>query len=162
MVTTVMSMDVPDLLPTHTPLVVGTAELARAQAGIRPAYLMEPWIDTATNRPGAVATDDERSSLGISPSTIVVTVVGRLTTDLEKLDGVLCAMDVVAAAHRAGEVPWRLLVVGDGPGLPAVQEHARAVNAAHGTVVVSVLGARLDPRGAYACADIVLGWGALR
>jgi glycosyltransferase involved in cell wall biosynthesis len=121
---------------------------------------MEPWIDTAANRPGAVAADDERSSLGISWGTLVVSVVGRLTTDLEKLDGVLSAMDVVAAAHRGGAVPWRLLVVGDGPGLTTAQEHARAVNEAHGAVVVSVLGARLDPRGAYACADIVLGMGS--
>jgi len=157
MVTTVLSMSVPDFLPMHTPLVVGTAELAAAQAARgRDVHLIEPPIDTRHNAPS----DPEvaRKAFDVDRDELVVTVVCRMTTELEKVQGVLGAIEAVD--RLAARLPVRLLAVGDGPDLHQVRVQAGAVNRRHGRDVVLVPGGLLDPRDAYASADVVLGMGS--
>jgi glycosyltransferase involved in cell wall biosynthesis len=157
LLTTVLSMSVPDFLPRHCPLIVGTAQLAEQHAGdFTRVSLMEPPIDTVRNAPRDTVA--ARRRFGIRPDEMVLTVVGRLVPDLEKVQGVLAAIGAVDAL--AGARPVRLLVVGDGPGLPDVRARAVSVNARHQRDVVTVTGSLLDPRDAYEAADIVLGMGS--
>ena len=157
LVTTVMSMSVPDFIPRHAPLVVGTAELA-AQAAPEYAtvHLMEPPIDTVRNAPTDIGR--ARARFGFAPEELVVAVVCRMVPDLEKLQGALEA--IRATDELAAHLPVRLLVVGDGSGLPEVMVRASQVNARHQREVVVVTGGLLDPRSAYDAADVVLGMGS--
>lgn len=157
LVSTVMSMSVPDFLPRHVPLIVGTAELKREHAaGHRRLYLMEPPIDTQRNLPGDSAM--ARTRFGFDEGDFVVVVVGRLVSDLQKVQGVLAAISAVD--KLAGSLPIRLLVVGEGHGAADVRRHAQAVNTRRGRDVVVVAGALLDPREAYDAANVVLGMGS--
>ncbi|MGY4858318.1 glycosyltransferase family 4 protein [Cryobacterium sp. AP23] len=157
LVSTVLSMSVPDFLPRHCPLVVGTKELADQHARHFPrVVLIEPPVDTTRNAPRDVAT--ARRRFGFRPEDLVLSVVGRLVTDLDKLSGVqdsIQAVDELAADYAV-----RMLVVGDGPGLADVRRHADTVNTRRGREVITVTGGLLDPRDAYAAADVVLGMGS--
>jgi glycosyltransferase involved in cell wall biosynthesis len=53
----------------------------------------------------------------------------------------------------------QLVLVGDGPARPGVEEAAAKANARAGHRVVVLAGEMLDPRPAYAAADMVLGMG---
>jgi glycosyltransferase involved in cell wall biosynthesis len=155
---TVLSMDIPDFLPRHLPLIVGTPGLAALETQRRGnVHIVEPPIDTDYNRTrGAEAS---RQKLGINEQAPVIGIVGRLTTDLGKVDGVFGAIRVVdrLAARWQG---LTLLVAGDGEGAARVQEAAAKVNRRHQRDVVMVLGNILDPRPIYDAADIVLGMGS--
>lgn len=158
MVTTVLSMDVPDHIPRHEPLVVGTRQLhAQQRAARERVHLIEPPIDTDRNAPGRGGAD-ARARLGFAADDLVVAVVCRLTSDLGKVEGVLEAIDVVG--RLAAAQPVRLLVVGTGAAASTVTERAAAANAAAGRPVVVVTGQLLDPRPAYDAADVVLGMGS--
>lgn len=160
MITTVLSMDVPHVIPLVPPLIVGTAELAAEQAPVRTTHLAEPWIDTVANRPGAV--DAPREHFGLQPDDFVLSIVCRMTSALEKSHGVRAAIEAVRLLHhRSDRVnPVRLLVVGGGEELPGIRDLAGQVNRASGTDLVIVTGPLLDPRAAYDAADVVLGMGS--
>ena len=153
----VMSMHVPEFLPRHLPVTVGTPALAAELAWQhRTAFLLEPPVDMELNR----ATDPAaaRAGLGIGEDRIVISIVTKLGTELEKLQGVLAAIALID--RMADYDPLHLLIAGDGPGMPQVRERAREVNERHGATMVDVLGYLDDPRPAYEAADIVLGMGA--
>lgn len=158
LVTTVLSMDVPEHVPRHEPLVVGTRLLAEQQRALRPrVHLVEPPVDTVLNAPGRGG-PGVRERLGLDPGDLVVSVVGRLSRDLGKADGVLAAIDVAGAL--AATTPVRLVVAGTGPVAGRVAERASAVNDAAGRPVVVVTGQLLDPRPVYDAADVVIGMGS--
>jgi glycosyltransferase involved in cell wall biosynthesis len=174
LVTTVLSMDVPEHVPRHEPLVVGTRRLHEQQRRVRDrVHLIEPPIDTERDAPGA-AGPDARALLGLGRDDLVLSVVGRLSTDLGKADGVVAAIEAVGRLHARAPVPGagagggagggggalRLVVVGTGPEQARVAARADAVNAAAGEQVVVVTGQLLDPRPAYDAADVVLGMGS--
>jgi glycosyltransferase involved in cell wall biosynthesis len=151
---TVLSMGIAPFLPASLPLIVGTRQLGR-QAGARHArvHVVEPPVDTDADHPGVDASAfradhalDER---------LTVVVVSRLAVDL-KLEGLERAIAAVDAV--AGELPARLLIAGDGEARGRLEALAAAVNAGRpGTVVLT--GQLIDPRPAYAAADVVLGMG---
>jgi glycosyltransferase involved in cell wall biosynthesis len=152
-VCTIMSMAVAPFLPASMPLVVGTRALQRHTAALRPGpvHLIEPPVDITENAPGVAAGD-----FGLDPDSLTLGVVCRLVAEL-KLEGVLTAIDVVGRMARDHRV--QLLVVGDGPARAQVEEHARKANAAAGRTAVVLTGELLDPRPAYAAADVMLGMG---
>ncbi|AFR29210.1 glycosyltransferase family 4 protein [Arthrobacter sp. Rue61a] len=157
LVMTVLSMDVPGFLPRNVPLIVGTKGLADEQSTVRPlVHLMEPPVDTDFNASRGML--PARRQLGIEDHERVIAVVGRLTTDLGKVQGVLAAISVVD--RIAEDRPAMLLVAGDGPGLREVRSSASAVNLRHGRVVIRVEGLVPDPRMIYDAADVVLGMGS--
>lgn len=157
MLMSVMSMEIPSFLPTHLPLVVGTPALQqRMRAQGRTAYLLEPPVDMEHFR--TVDVSAARARWGIPPDELVVAVVSMLTTDLEKLQGVLEAIRVVD--RLADRLPISLLVAGDGEGRDTVRTRAAAVNAKHRRTVVRQVGFQLDSAPVYAAADIVLGMGS--
>ena len=99
------------------------------------------------------------NSFGFSRDSIVVSVVGRLTGDLEKAEGVKEAAHVVGRLAKTR--PVYLLVVGSGPEEASVREIARGGDhQIKGRDVVAVVGELIDPRPAYDCADVVIGMGS--
>ncbi|WP_454851951.1 glycosyltransferase family 4 protein [Promicromonospora soli] len=158
-VVTTLSMYVSGYIPRHVPLIVGTRKLAQeASARYRTVRLMEPPIDTVANAPSGRGGDRARARWGFGPDDVVLSVVCRLTDDLDKAAGVLDAIALVD--HAGSNSPLRLLVVGAGPRADAVTARADAVNGWLGRRAVVVAGPLDDPRPAYEAADVVLGMGS--
>ena len=86
----------------------------------------------------------------------MLVTVSRLA-DSMKAESLLRTIDVVRVLGR--ELPLRFVIVGDGAGGPKVEALARATNDELGRDAVVLTGALIDPRPAYAMADIVVGMG---
>lgn len=155
--TTVMSMSVAPFLPRSMPVVVGTEQIADGErrAGRRHVWVVEPPVDVLANRPDDTLGRGFRADRGIGDDVTVV-CVSRFAHQL-KLEGILTAIE--AAGRLAATTPVRLVLVGDGPARPEVEQRAREVNARAGRDVVVLTGALADPRPAYAAADVVIGMG---
>ncbi|MGZ8892837.1 MAG: glycosyltransferase [Halobacteriota archaeon] len=157
-VCTVLSMSVPPIIPRMLPLIMGTEELAEAaQATHRGAVVvMEPPIDTERDSPKNDGTNF-RAAQGITRGEFLVVTVSRLSITL-KLDALVDAINAVD--QLAASWPVRLVIVGDGQAARQLHARATAVNQHHNREVVTLTGALLDPRPAYAAADIVVGMGS--
>ena len=67
----------------------------------------------------------------------------------------------VAAVRTLGrELPLRYVIVGDGQGRPELERLAAETNTKLGRSAIVLTGELLDPRPAYAAADIVVGMGS--
>ena len=157
-VCTVLSMSVMPILPRVLPLIMGTEELADYARATHEGSveLMEPPIDTDADNPGNNGTLF-RQSYGIRPDDLLVVTVSRLATDL-KLDALTDAIDAVDKLASCCRL--RLIMVGDGDAASQLRSRAAAVNNHHSREVVTLSGAALDPRPAYAAADVVVGMGS--
>ncbi|MBM7481779.1 glycosyltransferase involved in cell wall biosynthesis [Bradyrhizobium sp. USDA 3686] len=155
---TVMSMSVPSFLPRAIPLTVGTEMILRAAvvAGHREVTLLEPPVDTISDHPLVDGTSF-RVAQGIGPDQVVIAMVCRLVPNL-KLEGLLSACDAVGEMALEGR-PVRLLIIGDGPARPTVEERAARTNYLVGRNAVVLVGEMSDPRPGYAAADIIIGQG---
>ena len=159
MVVTDMMMDLTRVLP-RTPLTTfGTPQIvAQARAsGRRRAELLVPAVDVAKNSPGVVDPRDFRERHGIGRGEIALVTVSRLSEWL-KSESLVRTIDAVRLLGR--ELPLRLVIVGDGAVRPRLEELAREANASLGRPAVVLAGAMVDPRPAYAAADIVVGMGS--
>lgn len=158
-VVTTLSMYVSGYIPRHVPLIVGTHQLAQeAAARYRHVRLMEPPVDTVANAPGRGGGAAARARWGFEPDDVVLSVVCRLTDDLDKTAGVLDAMTLVERSRPGSSL--RLLVAGDGPRSADVEARAAAINGRLRRHAVVVAGPLDDPRPAYDAADVVLGMGS--
>ncbi len=157
-VCTVLSMAVAHFLPRNMPLVVGTDEIRRkaVKAGHTSVTLLEPPVDTGSNSP-AIDGSQFRSAYGLDPDKVLVAVVSRLSKELKR-EGLLAACDAVGSLAGRG-LPVELAVVGDGPVMGELAERARTANLRAGRRAVVLTGSLMDPRPAYAAADIMLGMG---
>jgi glycosyltransferase involved in cell wall biosynthesis len=159
-VTTVLSPEVPDFVPAAFPMIVGVVELLEEESRRRPVlHLIEPPVDTELNAPvaDAVRTADLRARFDVQDGEIAVVTVARLVVDLKR-EGILAAIEAVGMI--GDEHRLRLIVVGDGPVHGELQAAADRVNAGRSRELVTLTGQMLDPRDAYAVADIVLGMGS--
>src|SRR5512144_2783022 len=75
-----------------------------------------------------------------------------------KLEGLL--RTIAAVEELAVDRPVQLVVVGEGSAAAQVQARADEVNARTGRRVVVLTGGLVDPRPAYAAADVVVGMGS--
>ena len=157
-VSTIMSGRVASFLPRTIPIIVGADELRRrtVEAGWDKVVLLEPPVDVRANSP-EVDPGSFRKEVGFDQSIPLVAVISRLVPPL-KQEGILAACDAVARLAVSG-VSVQLVIVGDGPSRPAIEEAAAAANARAGRGVVALTGEMFDPRPAYAAADVVLGMG---
>ena len=148
---------VPWWLPRYLPLILGTREQAEAAALVRtqPPVLIEPPVNTDTDVPELADAAGFRREYELG-SDIVVTVVSRLEPAV-KAQGIELAIDAI---HRLGNSGIRLVVAGDGPAYGQLNASAERVNAALGRRAVVMTGPLVDPRPAYAAADIALGMGS--
>jgi len=155
---TVLSMAVMPNVPASVPLIMGTEALGEAARRVQSAdvWVLEPPIDTLQDHPGIDGRAFRRRH-GIADDDRLVVVVSRLAIDL-KLDALvrtIDAADLLATRHRI-----RLLIVGDGEARAALDARAASVNRRHEREVVTLTGAELDPREAYAAGDAVIGMGS--
>ena len=157
-VCTVLSMSVMDLVPRHVPLVMGTEALSAEARGTHrgPVWTLEPPIDTVGDHPGLDG-DPFRRAHDVGDDDELLVTVSRLAIDL-KLDALMQAID--AADVLARERRIRLVMVGGGEAHDQLAARAQAVNERHGRTVVTLPGPSLDPRSAYAAADVVVGMGS--
>lgn len=157
-VCTVLSMSVMAFVPRHVPLVMGTEALSvEARRNHRgPVWTMEPPIDTVGDHPGLDGAPFRRQ-YDVSDDDSLVVTVSRLAVDL-KLDALVRAIDAVDVL--ASTRSMRLVMVGGGEARDQLAARADAVNARHGRTVVTLAGPALDPRSAYAAADVVVGMGS--
>ena len=158
MVVTVMSMAVPRLLPKALPTTLGTPELldqARA-AGRRRLELVLPPVDVHYNAPDSVDAQPFRERYDIKVSDLTLVTVSRLV-DWMKAESLRRTVDVVRTLGR--DLPLRFVIVGDGTSRAELERLARETNVELGREAVLLTGALIDPRPAYAAADIVVGMG---
>lgn len=142
-----------------TPLTMfGTPELvdrARA-AGRRRAELLVPPVDVNLNKPGVVDPRPFRDHHNIETNDLVLVTVSRLVTHL-KGESLRRTIDAVRVLGR--DLPLRLIIVGDGQARAELELLAAEANAEIGRPAVIFTGELLDPRAAYAAADIIVGMG---
>jgi len=153
-----MSMFLQRVLPRSIPTTFGTPELvdqARA-SGFGRVELVLPPVDVRANAPGAVDPGPFRRQHGIGASEILLVTVSRISTWM-KAESLRRTIDVVRTLGR--ELPLRLVIVGEGDGRAELEPLAAQANQELGRPAVALPGALLDPRPAYAAADIVVGMG---
>jgi L-malate glycosyltransferase len=158
MIVSDMTMEVTRLLPKGLPTTFGTPELvdqARAM-GRRRVELLLPPVDVHQNEPGAVDPQPFRERFDIARSDTLVVTVSRLAEYL-KGESLLRTVDAVRTVGR--HLPLKYVIVGDGTLRGRLERLAVEVNGELGRRAVVLAGALLDPRPAYAAADIVVGMG---
>lgn len=158
MVVTDMMMDLTRVLPKRLPTTFGTPELldkARV-AGRRRSELLLPPVDVHFNAPNAVDSGPFREQHGVKDGDITVVTVSRLA-DFMKSESLFRTVDAVRTLGR--DLPLRFIIVGDGAARTELERLAAKVNAELGRTAVVLTGPLLDPRPAYAAADIVVGMG---
>jgi glycosyltransferase involved in cell wall biosynthesis len=155
---TVYAVAVPRFVPRNLPMIVGYANDAdlQRQRGRPAVHEVACPVDTAANAPVA-DNGPARRRLGLADDELTAVVVSRLARDLKR-EGLLAAIAAVGMVDRAFNL--RLLIVGDGPCRQELQAAADKMNARMAREVVTLTGQMLDPRDAYAAADIVLGMGS--
>jgi L-malate glycosyltransferase len=158
MVVTDQMMNLTRLLPKGLPTTFGTPELLdRArETGRRRLELVVPPVDIHSNAPGAVDPGPFREQYGIADSDLTLVTVSRLAESL-KGESLLRTIEVVRTLGR--NLPVRFILVGEGTLRSKLDELAEDVNRDLGRRAVILTGALLDPRPAYAAADIVVGMG---
>lgn len=155
---TVLSMNATRMVPPSVPLVMGTEDLrdhARNLQNER-VWVLEPPIDEEQDHP-AIDGLSFRRRFGIADHEFLIVTVSRLSLDI-KIDALVRAIDAMEAL--AIKIPARLVVVGGGQASEALKARASALNKRFGREVVVLAGPVLDPRPAYASADLVLGMGS--
>jgi L-malate glycosyltransferase len=154
---TVYSVEVPPFVPRHLPMIVGyTQELdIERRRGRSRVYTVVCPVDTEANAPVA-DNGPARKRFGLRDDDLAAVVVSRLSAELKR-EGLLSAITAAGLVDPA--LNLRLLIVGDGPCREELQDAADAVNARLGREAVTLTGPLMDPRDAYAAADIVLGMG---
>lgn len=158
MVVTDMFMTLTRVLPKALPTTFGTPELvdlARA-AGRQRVELLLPPVDVQANAPGAVDTNPFREKYGIRHDCITLVTVSRLNLSM-KFESLARTIDAVGTL--GSELPLQLIIVGDGGARTKLEGLASEVNERLGRPAVIFIGELLDPRPAYASADIVVGMG---
>jgi glycosyltransferase involved in cell wall biosynthesis len=153
-----VSGDLVRLLPKTLLTTYGTpalADQARA-AGRRQVEVLVPPVDVHVNAPGIVDPRPFRGQYGIEANDVLLVTVSRLAEHL-KGESLRRTIDAVRVLGR--DLPLRLIIVGDGDARAVLERLASKTNAELGRVAVILTGESLEPRAAYAAADIVVGMG---
>lgn len=128
------------------------AEDARG-SGFQHVNQIRPPVDVDSDHPSIDPSDFLRQ-YGLDRGTPNVVVITRLA-EKAKLDGLIVAIDAIELL--AEERPVRLVIVGDGITHQRLLARGERVNSRLGRQAIVFTGSMLDPRPAYAAADIVLG-----
>ena len=159
MVVSAMTMDLTRLLPKQMWTTFGTPELvdqARA-AGRRKVDLIVPPVDMQLNAPDAIDPRPFRQRYTAGPHEILIVTTSRLSVST-KSESLMRTIAVVRELGR--ELPLKFVIVGEGTARTQLEALAAEANAHLGREAVVCVGALLDPRQAYAAADIVVGMGS--
>ncbi len=145
-------------LPRFMMTTFGTPELAdiARKQGRRRVETLVPPVDTTENSPTASLPDGPVRLTNTRPGAFKVVTVSRVTDEL-KSDSLERTMRAVA--HLASDLDVQFIVVGAGDALERFERIALEINGSIGREVVRMVGELLDPRPAYAMADVVVGMG---
>jgi glycosyltransferase involved in cell wall biosynthesis len=157
LLSTEYAMEVPAWGPRSPHLIVGTENIARLTRSwyTGPLHVLEPPVDPEVNQASPADVAEFVRSHGLDASHRRIVIVTRLAHDL-KLEGIELAIDAV---ELLGERDLDLVIVGNGDAEDAVRRRAEAANRKLGRLAVILVGQMIDPRPAYAAADLVLGQG---
>lgn len=158
MIVSSMTMTVDRLLPKSLPTTFGIPILIdQAKDAGRPKLeLIIPPVDVELNSPDVIESKPFRDRFGLGDNDIVLVSVSRLV-EWMKAEGICRVIDVV---RRVGhELPLKFVIVGEGPSYAKLSDLAEEVNTELGRQAVILSGGLIDPRPAYAAADIVIGMG---
>lgn len=152
-----MSMVTSRFLPKALPTTFGTPELVdRARVNGRRPVLLLPPVDIHKNAPGAEDPERFKKQYGINGADFTLVTVSRLT---DWMKGESLRRTIAAVSDLGKRFPLRFVVVGDGPARTDLERLARQTNQALMRHAVVLTGAMVDPRPAYAAADVVVGMG---
>ena len=145
-------------LPKTLLTTFGTPEFVdRARAlGRKRVELLLPPVNIHMNSPNVVDPQLFRERYHIEANDVTLVTVSRLTVHL-KSESLRRTIDAVRVLGR--ELPLRFVIVGDGDARTQLERLAAETNAELGRTAVTLTGELLDPRPAYAAADIVIGMG---
>jgi glycosyltransferase involved in cell wall biosynthesis len=158
MVVTDMSMAICRFLPKRLPMTFGTPELVEKARndGRGPVEVIVPPVDCSYNAPGVVDPEAFRRQYGIKKNELTLVTVSRLV-DLLKAESIRRTIEAVRILGR--EIQLRFIIVGDGTSRAEIDRLAREANSHLGREAILLTGALIDPRPAYAAADVVVGMG---
>lgn len=153
-----MEMSVGGMMPKSAYITYGTPELVEIaqRSGYRHAHLLVPPVDLQYNSHSQASGESFRADLGLGDRDILIVTVSRLDSGL-KAESLFRTIEAVRTLGR--DVPIRLAIVGDGNIRAQLDAAAAAVNSELGRTAVLLTGTLIDPRPAYAAADIVVGMG---
>lgn len=159
LVATDMMPSLTRVLPKQVWTTFGTPEMAdkARAAGRRKVDLILPPVDVHSNAPGIVDPAPFRRLYGLDDGLLTLVTVSRLSTWM-KSESLIRTIDAVRILGRS--MPLRFIIVGDGAARPELERLAAQTNAELGRAAIVLTGALLDPRPAYAAADIVVGMGS--
>jgi L-malate glycosyltransferase len=158
MIVTDMCMSLTRLLPMGIPTTFGIPKLvdsARA-VGRRSIELLVPPVDVHQNVVTAVDPKPFEQLCGIVGPGITLVTVSRLDYGM-KSDSLFRTIDAVQTLGAS--LPLRFIMVGDGSATAELAARAARANSLLGRRAVVLMEALVDPRPAYAAADIVVGMG---
>lgn len=149
-----VSRILPKRLPTTfgVPMVIEEAKVAARS----PIAFIPPPVDCVLDAPGSVDGTAFRQSMGIGDEEIAVVTVSRLDPAM-KTESLLRTLEV--AGELGARFRLRVIITGDGQSRGLLEARAAEINAALGRAMIVFSGAMLDPRPAYAAADVVVGMG---
>lgn len=153
-----MNMSLTRILPKFLPTTFGVPALvdeAKAAGRTRVELLLPP-VDTSANAPNEPIAEGFRRLHAISPRDISIVTVSRLS---ENMKSESIAQTIQVVQDLGARLPIRLFLVGEGQARPRFAEQAEAVNLRLRRQAITLTGPMLDPRPAYAAADIVIGMG---
>ncbi|SDZ60118.1 Glycosyltransferase involved in cell wall bisynthesis [Jannaschia faecimaris] len=157
LIITDMMMEVTKVLPKRLTTTFGTPLVTQAarDSGWNDATLLLPPVDVEINSPTAVDSSLFREKY-VDPDALTVVTVARLSASM-KLDGLV--RSIYSVEKLDGNVKLQLIIVGDGTERRKLEELARQTNERLQRDAVVLAGSIVDPRPAYAAADIVIGMG---
>ncbi len=151
------AMSVPSLLPYALPISFVTEEIRSQDQRRRGAsFLQEYPINVREDDPAMVDGAAFRANLGVAPDQTLLVVVSRLARWMKR-EGIARTIEVTERLARDHDVV--LAVVGDGDARAELEALGDGVNRKLGRNVVRFTGAMIDPRPAYAAAQVGLGMG---
>ena len=158
MLVSCMEMWVPKELPKWPMTTFGTPYLVKeaARCGFSKPALLLPGVDVVHNSPEAVDSRDFTEKFFPDAGVVKVVTVSRLVSYLKK-ESLLHSIEAVRVL--GGSHPIKFVIAGEGEDSGIIEARARAVNTELGREAVVLAGPLLDPRPAYAAADIVIGMG---
>jgi glycosyltransferase involved in cell wall biosynthesis len=158
MIVSDMMMSLTPILPKKLPTTFGVPEIVdRARlSGRDKVEFIPPPVDTILNSPDLIDPAAFRRQHDVGDEEILLVTVSRLASHL-KGESLFRSIDAVRILGN--ELPLRFAVVGDGNARPVLERAASEVNSELGRKAIFFAGPSLDPRTAYAAADIVLGMG---
>ena len=151
------AMSVPSLLPWALPISFVTAEIQGQDAHRQGAsFLQEYPINVRLDDPATVVGSAFRAEIGVRPDQLLLVIVSRLARWMKR-EGIARTIEVVERLAADHDVV--LAVVGDGDARNELEGQGDRVNRSAGRELVRFAGPMVDPRTAYASADIGLGMG---